>query len=136
MKDMNKNKNKLTGLNQKIRSFFQQEYFQSHIVFWLLILSLVANIIDWLILKIWIKPVDFSIILHYNVYFGVDQIGSYRQVYLLPMIGLILFIINVVLSMFFYGQKKRIASYILLMATLMIQFSLIVASMSQILINY
>ncbi|PIP27362.1 MAG: hypothetical protein COX30_02270 [Candidatus Moranbacteria bacterium CG23_combo_of_CG06-09_8_20_14_all_39_10] len=136
MKDMNKNKNKLTGLNQKIRSFFQQEYFQSHIVFWLLILSLVANIIDWLILKIWIKPVDFSIILHYNVYFGVDQIGSYRQVYLLPMIGLILFIINLVLSMFFYGQKKRIASYILLMATLMIQFSLIVASMSQILINY
>ena len=136
MKDMNKNKNKLTGLNQKIRSFFQQEYFQSHIVFWLLILSLVANIIDWLILKIWIKPVDFSIILHYNVYFGVDQIGSYRQVYLLPMIGLILFIINLVLSMFFYGQKKHIASYILLMATLMIQFSLIVASMSQILINY
>jgi len=136
MKDMNKNKNKLTGLNQKIRSFFQQEYFQSHIVFWLLILSLVANIIDWLILKIWIKPVDFSIILHYYVYFGVDHIGSYRQFYLLPMIGLILFIINLVLSMFFYGQKKRIASYILLMATLMIQFSLIVASMSQILINY
>lgn len=136
MKDMNKNKNKLMGLNQKIRSFFHQEYFRSHIVVWLLILSLTANMIDWLILKIWIKPVDFSIILHYNVYFGVDQIGNYRQVYLLPMIGLILFIINLVLSMFFYGQKKRIASYILLMATLMIQLSLIVASMSQILINY
>ncbi len=136
MKDMNKNKNKLMGLNQKIRSFFHQAYFKSHIVVWLLILSLTANIIDWLILKIWIKPVDFSIILHYNVYFGVDQIGNYRQVYLLPIIGLLLFAINLVLSMFFYEQKKRIASYILLMAILMIQLSLIVASMSQILINY
>ena len=92
--------------------------------------------IDWLILKIWIRPVDFSIILHYNVYFGVDQIGNYQQVYLLPTIGIILFIINLVLSMFFYEQKKRIASYILLMAILMIQLSLTVASMSQILINY
>ena len=111
-------------------------YFRSHIVDWLSTLSLAANLINWVILKIWIKPVNFPIILHYNVYFGVDMIGGYRQVYLLPLIGLIIFVINSALSMYFYVQKERIASYILLMAALMIQLSLMVASLSVILINY
>ena len=128
---------RLTGAPQSgFKSFFAQEYFQSHIVVWLLILSLVANVINWLSLRIWIKPVDFPIILHYNVYFGVDLIGNYGQVFVLPLIGLILFVVNVALSMYFYEQKERIASYILLIATLMIQLSLIVASVSIILINY
>ena len=124
------------GLRNRIGSFFAQEYFKSHIVIWLLILSLAANLADWAILKIWVKPVDFPIILHYNVYFGVDLVGGYRQVYVLPLIGFVLFLINSTLSLYFYGQKERIASYILLMAVLMIQLSLIVASVSVILINY
>lgn len=124
------------GLRNGIRSFFAQEYFKSHIVIWLLILSLAANLADWAILKIWVKPVDFPIILHYNVYFGVDLVGGYRQVYVLPLIGFVLFLINSTLSLYFYGQKERIASYILLIAVLMIQLSLIVASASVILINY
>ena len=124
------------NLTSAIRSFFAQEYFQSHIVIWLLILSSVVNLTNWIILRIWVKPVDFPIILHYNVYFGVDLIGDYRQVYLLPLIGLVLFTINLVLSIYFYQLKERIASYILLIAMLMIQLSLLVASTSVILINY
>ncbi|MFA7209423.1 MAG: hypothetical protein WC120_04000 [Parcubacteria group bacterium] len=124
------------GPRAGIKSFFAQEYFKSHIVIWLLILSLTANLANWVILKIWIQPVDFPIILHYNVYFGVDLVGGYRQVYILPLIGFALFLINVALSIYFYGQKERIASYILLIAVLMIQLSLVVASASVILINY
>lgn len=113
-----------------------QEFFKSHIAIWLLIFSFLANLIDWLILWIWIEPVEFPIILHYNVYFGVDAVGDYRQTYVLPLIGLILLLINLLLAMYFYVQKERIASYVLLMGTLMIQLSLIVASASVILINY
>jgi len=119
-----------------IASFFRQEYFKSHIVIWLLILSLVSNLANWIILRIFIKPVDFPIILHYNVYFGVDSMGDYTQVYGLPFIGIILFLINLNLSLYFYQQKERIASYIVMMASLMIQLSLVVASTSVILINY
>lgn len=123
-------------LRSKIKDFFANEYFKSRIVIWLLILSFVINLADWLILKIWIKPVDFSIILHYNVYFGVDSIGDYRQVYILPAIGFFLGIINFFLAKHFYDQKERIASYILLLTMLMIQLSLTVAETSVILINY
>lgn len=127
------------NLLEKIRlriSGHVRDFFKSHIAIWLLIFGFFANMINWIILWIWIEPVEFPIILHYNVYFGVDSVGDYKQVYILPFIGLILFLINLFLAMYFYAQKERIASYVLLMGTLMIQLSLIVASASVILINY
>jgi hypothetical protein len=129
----NKFWNKITSTKEleNIRLFFK-----SQIAVWLLILSGLSNAINFAILWIWIEPVDYPIILHYNVYFGVDMIGDYRQAYFLPLTGLVLFVINLFLAIYFYAKKERIASYILLMATLMIQLSLIVGSLSIILINY
>lgn len=124
------------NLKKKVRSFFAQEYFKSHIVRWLLLLIGVANLANWAALNIFIQPVDLPIILHYNVYFGVDMLGDWKNLFLLPAVGLILFFINFFLSLYFYRRKERIASYLLLIATLMIQLSLIVASASAIIINY
>ena len=120
----------------RIKLFFAQEYFKSHIVLWLLLLSAIANIANWVALKIFVIPVDFPIILHYNIYFGVDVLGNWKQVFLLPAIGLMLWFMNAFLSLYFYCYKERIAAYLLLIASLMIQLSLIVASISVILINY
>lgn len=124
------------SLKAKIRRFFAQEYFRSHIIRWLLVFIGVANLANWAALKIFIQPVDLPIILHYNVYFGVDMLGDWKNLFLLPSVGLILFLTNFFLSIYFYRRKERIASYLLLMAALMIQLSLIVASASVIIINY
>jgi len=124
------------GLAFKIKSFFAQEYFKNHIIIWLLILGFVSNLVNWIILKIFVKPVDYPIILHYNVYFGVDVTGNWKNVWILPMIGVIVFLTNFLLSIYFYKNEERIAGYLLLMATLMVQLSLVVASTSVILINY
>jgi len=129
-------KNIFKGVTVKVRSFFNQEYFRSAIAVWLIILSLAVNLAEWVILKIFIQPVDFPIILHYNVYFGVDMTGDYRLVFFIPLIGLALFSVNLFLSIYFYREKERIASYLLLMTALMIQLSLLVAALSIIIINY
>ena len=134
MKDREKNTEK--GLISNLKSFFVQEYFKNGIVLWLLISSLAANIANWIIIKVLIQPVDFPIILHYNVYFGVDLRGNYLQVFEIPLIGLFLFLINNFLSLRAYRGGERIASYLLLMAVLMIQISLVIYSLSIILINY
>lgn len=133
-----KNDSQLTisGLKTRIRSFFVQEYFKRTIVIWLVILSLAINLSEWIILKIFVQPVDFPIILHYNVYFGVDMVGNHKSVFLIPLIGLALFLVNFLLSLYFYRSKERIASYLLLMTALMIQLSLLVAALSIIIINY
>lgn len=125
-----------SNVKSRIKLFFAQEYFKSHIVLWLLLLSAIFNVANWVVLKIFIIPVDFSIILHYNVYFGVDARGSWEQVFILPGIGLMLWFMNAFLAFYFYCCKERIAAYLLLIASLMIQLSLIVASISVILINY
>jgi len=131
-----KRETNIKGLTNKFKSFFAQEYFRNAIVVWLMILSLVVNVITWILLKIFIKPVDFPIILHYNVYFGVDLTGRYANVFILPSIGIVLFLINLLLSLYFYQHKERIASYLLMITSLMIQLSLFVASLSVIIINY
>ena len=120
----------------KIKAFFTQEYFRSHIILWLLVFIFLANLTNWVLLKIFIKPIDFPIILHYNVYFGVDMMGNWKQVYFLPALGLILFVFNLLLSLYFYKEKDRIASYTLMIASLMVQLSLLVASTGVIIINY
>ena len=129
-------KNTKEGLILNLKSFFLQEYFRNIIIIWLLILSLAANLADWIILKLLIQPVDFPIILHYNVYFGVDLRGNYLQVFGIPLIGLFLLLTNNFLSLKAYQGGERIASYLLLTAALMIQINLIVYSLSIILINY
>ena len=131
-------KNKIinTSLGAKTRSFFARDYFQSHIVRWMLVLIGVANLANWAALGIFIQPVDLPIIIHYNVYFGVDMLGDWKNLFLMPAIGLFLFLVNLSLSVYFYQRKERIASYLLLIATLMIQLSLLVASVSVIIINY
>lgn len=118
------------------KHFLGKEFWRSHIVLWLLILNLVSNIANWIVIAIFINRLDGDIILHYNVYFGVDNMGNWRETFILPTIGLILFILNAVLAAWFYGKKERIASYILLLAALMAQWSMIIAAASVVMINY
>jgi hypothetical protein len=124
---------KLFGWWQKI---FQDDFFKNLIVLWLAILSLGSNIINWAILILFIRLSSGNIILHYNVYFGVDKIGGWKNAFLLPLIGLAVFLINLLLAAYLYRKKERIASYILLVASFMVQLILAVASISVIIINY
>ncbi|MFA4818006.1 MAG: hypothetical protein WC608_04780 [Parcubacteria group bacterium] len=124
------------SLKKKVRSFFAEDFFRSHIVRWLALFIGAANLANWAALGIFIQPVDLPIIIHYNVYFGVDMLGDWKNLFLMPAIGLFLFLVNLSLSLYFYQRRERIASYLLLIATLMIQLSLIVASASMIIINY
>jgi hypothetical protein len=136
---MDENKTKIyrgKSLNEKIKLFFGREYFQSRIILWLLFLTALFNLVDWVLLKIFLRSGEKLIILHYNVYFGVDSLGVSRGAYLLPSIGLIVLILNFILSFYFYVQKERIASYILLLTALMVQLSLLISVVSVIIINY
>jgi len=132
----NKKKENSKSLKNRFKLFFKQEFFKNRIVLWIISLNLVLNFSNWAILWWFVKPVDSLIILHYNVYFGVDMVGNWKSVFFLPGIGLLLFFINFFLAFYFFKKLERIACHILLMASLMIQLSLFIASSSIILINY
>ena len=126
----------MKSLRKFLVSGFKGEFFRNKLVLWMISLNFIFNLANWVVLWHFIKPVDSSIILHYNVYFGVDLAGSWKNTFILPLIGLIIILINLALAYYFFAKLERIASHILLIASFMAQLSLLVASASVILINY
>src|ERR1035437_8049389 len=96
----------IENIKLKPEAFFSKDFFRSGLVHWTLIAALLLNIANWVALAYFIRPVDFPITLHYNVYFGVDIIGAWWQVYFLPLIGLTILSVNTVLGYLFYQQKE------------------------------
>jgi hypothetical protein len=117
-------------------NFENKDFLHNPIVQWVFIASIFVNLASWIFMIIFIRPVDYPIILHYNVYFGVDLIGAWWQAYFLPAIGTFLLIFNFGLSKFIFEKKERIAAYILLLAAFIIQAGTAIAIASVILINY
>ncbi|MFA7319355.1 MAG: hypothetical protein WC022_02040 [Parcubacteria group bacterium] len=131
----------LESLKNRFKLFFEKyilekEFFRSRIILWLLALNVLANVVDWAAIAIFINRLDGDIILHYNVYFGVDSMGDWKRVFILPIIGVIILVLNAWLAAYFFVKKERIASYILMLASLMVQISLIIAAASVMMINY
>ena len=123
-------------LKSNLRNFFLQEYFHSSLVQWVVIGSLAINLANWATIAFFIRPVDFPIVLHYNVYFGVDLIGSWWQIYFMPFIGLLILLVNASLGYLFYQRKERIAAHLLMLATFIVQLGISVAVASLLLMNY
>lgn len=122
--------------SSKIKNFFSQEFFASGVVHWVLIGSLILNVINWGLIAFFIGPVDFPIILHYNIYFGVDVIGPWWNIYFLPAIGFIILAINAILGYLFYQKKERIVAHLLMLATFIVQIAVTVAVAGLLMINY
>jgi len=104
-----------------------KSYWKNKIIISALILSLLANISLWIFLFKNQKSSELPIILHYNLFFGVDYLGNYNEIYTMPIIGLIIIIINTFLGCLLY-KKERLVSYFLVFNILIIQLILLFAS--------
>ncbi len=117
-------------------SFFSQEFFRSYLVQWIFIGTIFVGLANWGILIFYIRPVDLPIVLHYNVFLGVDVVGNWWQLYFLPIISDLFVIINVILAYIFYQKKERLMAYIFLLASFFVQFGITIALSGLIVINY
>lgn len=123
-------------IKSNLKDFFSQEYFHSSLIQWVFIGSLLLNLANWAAVAFFIRPVDFLIVLHYNVYFGVDLIGSWWQMYFMPLVGLLILLVNADLGYLFYQRKQRIAAHLLMLAAFIAQAGISIAVASLLLMNY
>jgi len=101
----------------------------------ILIVSLLINIMSWLWLFWQLRPISSSaIFLHYNVLFGVDLVGSWTRAFILPGIGLAIFILNGVVSWYLFN-RDRFASYLLNIVSLFCQIGIFTASVLIVFLN-
>lgn len=102
----------------------------------LLILSFVPVAASIGLLAYFIRPSEASLVLHYNVYFGVDLLGIWWQAYTLPLLALCFLAAHFFLARRFYDQSERIACYLLLLASGMLSCGAFIGSISIAFINY
>lgn len=129
--------NRLKAWSEKVISDQKgATFFENMIVRFSLTGAIFFNVVAWVLIGIFISSDQLAVILHYNVYFGVDLIGDGVQAYLLPAAGLTLGAVNVGLARWFYRYRERIGAYLLLLGVLMIEFGVALASGSVALVNY
>lgn len=102
------------------------------------LLSIFLNLLNWGLIYYrftrFLAGQEESMILHYNIYFGIDKIGNWTNIYYLPLIGVIVLIINLLGGYLLY-QKDKLISYFFLSAALLCQILLNVATFFVIVVN-
>ena len=109
-------------------------YYRDPIIRINFLFSFLANLSLWLILIGQAKNFDELISLHYNIYFGIDLVGYWYQIFLLPILGLGFFIINFMIASIIYNREK-ILSYFLAGTSSFVQIILTTSAIFIILIN-
>lgn len=91
-----------------------------------------------LVLPIWrIVPIASEqqyVPLHYNVYFGVDRFGPWYAIFVLPILGLVFLIVNVVLQTHFALREKLLVRFFSA-STVILELNLFVAMVLIVLLN-
>ena len=104
-----------------------KNFFSKRTVFWSIVVTLSLNYYIWYIINYYVDFSKSSHVLHYNIYFGIDLLGPSLNLFFIPVIGLLVFLINLIFSFFVYNPKKNslLLSYFLLYTSLFINLELV-----------
>ncbi|RJR31032.1 hypothetical protein C4569_03270 [Candidatus Parcubacteria bacterium] len=64
----------------------------------IIILSLLLNLINWVIVYVRFLKGEQQAALHYNIYFGIDYFGEVKNYFILPAVGAVIILINYFLA--------------------------------------
>jgi len=74
-----------------------------------LIVTALAQVFIWFYALSHIQSDAGQYFLHYNIIFGVDLVGAWWKILMLPIGGLMIIIFNYLISILIYNQDKLIA---------------------------
>lgn len=103
----------------------------------LLIASLALNLAVWAFLYLKFFPLRTAegvLPLHYNIYFGIDFVGAWYEILIIPLVGIFFIIVNFILADIIYLRDK-VAGYFLIGAAALSQILLLLAAYAIIMIN-
>lgn len=110
-------------------------FFQDRMIYINVFLAFAINILIWITLFWQVEDFTALIPLHYNIYFGIDLLGPWYQIFVLPGVGLGIILVNLILGIFYFNREK-ILSYFLIGVGTIVQFLLLAATIAIILLNF
>lgn len=96
--------------------------------------SVAVNLLVWIWLVTQIPPEVGTVFLHYTVLFGVDEIGAWRELFAIPLGGLLVIAMNAVVGWLFFQKDKYIA-YFLTCAAFLVQVFMLMAAFLLVTLN-
>lgn len=115
-----------------------KDYFSNKYVIVYFVLIFFTNICLWL--AVWKMSAHSSqnlYVLHYNADFGVDLIGEARKLYVIPQLGLFIFLLDGFLPTFFLKRSDfNLLSHVFLSSALLCHLFLIISLFSLYIINF
>lgn len=78
-----------------------------------LLASAILNAAAWLWLAIEIHPRADYFFLHYNILFGVDEVGVWWQILYVPLTGLLILTVNTLIGWLVFARDKYISYFLL-----------------------
>lgn len=98
--------------------------------------SLILNIFLWSLFYFFVfyAAKQDSITLHYTIYFGINWIGPRFYIFIYPLFGTLVFIINTIIAFKIYF-KERILSYFLFAASTFLAILLVILGILMYIIN-
>lgn len=119
--------------------FLENPYREDLVVKITFVVSLLINVASWVVLYLKLYPFSYQteygqVYLHYNIYFGIDSIGSWYVPFIIPALGLFIILFNNILGYIFY-LKDQLLSYTLIISQTVLQLILFAACIFVILLN-
>ena len=108
-------------------------FYKDRFSFYLINFSLIIILATWflfLLKKVAKSPLS---VLHYNIYFGFDVLGSWSKLFIPPLLVLFLTILNLFLAIYFW-TRHRAWSYFLL--TLILLSNIVIFIFTFNILNY
>ena len=104
--------------------------------YWIRLLFAVAIFLNFVVLFLvgWYQPDTERVLLHYNVYFGIDLIGEVVALWWLPCLAAILIVMNATIALHVW-RRDRVLSYFVAGGTVFCVAIIAVATSFILLIN-
>jgi hypothetical protein len=106
-------------LKKKLIKNFESPYFKDDVIKTTLIFTGLIFFIVWGLAFFYFKITNYMVPIRYNSFFGVTELGSWYDLYRLPIYFTIILIINLILAKALY-KKEKLISYILTATTIFI----------------
>jgi hypothetical protein len=106
---------------KELKSIFQNTYLSV-----LTIISLLFNFFLWFFILLSYQHIKDFTIIHYSVLSGADWVDEKKNLFIYPIIGLVIFLLNFILIFFFYRRQEKFIAYILSLASLLVNLTCLI----------
>lgn len=105
---------------EPVLSFFKSKYLLAFFI-----VPLALNIAAWLVILYFFRNESGNVVLHYNILYGTDYRGEWRELYIIPGVGLAILLLNAIIGKLIQDKEKFVADFLFLFAIISQIFAII-----------